>query len=234
MELIRVLIVEDDFRVAHLNREFTERIEGFTVVGVAGTGNEALQLLRATELDLVLLDEYVPELSGSDLLREIRRKQLKIDVIFITAAKEIDTVQSALRGGALEYIIKPFTFERFQETLIAYRQYRRELSQRGSVGQREVDQLFQKLARRRQREIHAKGIDPATLRQVRAIVAAKAESEAGALTAERVGRKLGASRTTARRYLEYLVAEGELETTISYGTVGRPERKYIVRGLKHM
>ncbi len=223
-EPIRVLIVEDDLRISELHRRFTEKIEGFEVVGIANALADAGEMAEVLAPDLVLLDLFFPEGSGMELLRRLRAGAAPTDVILITAAREMATLQEALRGGVFDYIIKPVFFPRFQEALQKYRDYLLRLRKGGILDQRDVDQLF-----------HAhpspvagegglpKGIDSLTLRKVRQIFD---EPTAGPLSAEEVAGQVGVSRSTARRYLEHLVGEGFLAAELLYGTVGRPERRY--------
>ena len=117
MEPIRVLIVEDDPMVADINTRFTEAVKGFTVVGAARDGQEALRLLAECKPDLVILDVYMPHLDGLSVLATLRQEAAEVDVILITAANDSESVRLARQGGAIDYIIKPFKFDRYQRTL---------------------------------------------------------------------------------------------------------------------
>ncbi|GIP40225.1 two-component system response regulator [Paenibacillus sp. J31TS4] len=227
--MIRVLIVEDDVRIAEINRRFTEKVPGFQVVGIATDGKQAREQLEVMEPDLVLLDLYFPDMNGLDLLKLIQSDYRRTDVIVITAAKEIDTVREAIRGGVVDFVIKPVILERFQEKLQQYSQYRGRLAaleeSSGEVGQQEVDELLRGASLGSKAGGSAylpKGIDRLTMEKVSAFLRGTKES----LTAEEVGRRMGVSRSTARRYLEYFVSTGELHADLAYGTVGRPERVY--------
>jgi len=224
MEKIRVLIVEDDDKIAEIHRRFTEKVDGFEVVGVATNIDEARELVEVLQPELVLLDVYFPSESGIDLLWEIRAQSLQTDLILITAAKEIGPLQEAIRGGAFDYIIKPTIFARFQETLQRYRQARQTLATARTVEQSDVDQLLgTRPETATARTQLPKGIDAITLDKVRRVFS---EPAAGALSAEEVGSQVGISRSSARRYLEYLVEIDWLTADLLYGTVGRPERRY--------
>ena len=111
--MIKVLIVEDDPMVAQFNQKYIEEIEGFTVVAVAHSGHEALVKVNEYQVDLVLLDIFMPGQNGLRVLQEIRTKQEEIDVIFITAASDAQTIQQALRYGAIDYLIKPLHLNAF-------------------------------------------------------------------------------------------------------------------------
>jgi len=225
MEKIKVLIVEDDEKIAEIHRRFTEKVEGFEVVGVATAIDEARELVEVLRPELVLLDVYFPSESGIDLLWDIRARYRNTDLILITAAKEIGPLQEAIRGGAFDYIIKPAIFGRFQDTLQRFRQARQKLAATGSLEQQDVDQLLNpRPAVPVGRPLLPKGIDAITLDKVRKVFTT---SQAGGLSADEVGQQVGMSRSSARRYLEYLVETDWLSADLLYGTVGRPERKYF-------
>jgi two-component system CitB family response regulator/two-component system response regulator DcuR len=222
---IRTLIVEDDQRISELHRRFTEKMEGFEVVGIANRLADAEEMVEVLEPDLVLLDLFFPEGSGMDLLRSMRVGAAPSDIILITAAREMTSLQEALRGGVFDYIIKPVYFSRFEEALNQYRDYFERIQTGGSVEQQEVDQLLRAhSAPETLGRGLPKGIDPLTLAKVREVFEPFAVSD---LSAEEVGAQIGVSRSTARRYLEFLVSEGFLAANLIYGVVGRPERRYL-------
>ena len=171
-----------------------------------------------------MLDVYFPDGNGLELLRELRAEDSGSDVILITAAKEVETLRSALRGGVFDYILKPLVFERLQEAVNRYREHMARLSSLHHVAQKEVDALLPRTSNETVQSMDQrlpKGIDGLTLDKIRAVMASGHH-----LSAEEVGAAIGASRTTARRYLEYLVGTEELSAEVTYGTVGRPERRY--------
>lgn len=228
---IEVLIVEDDPRIAEINRRFTEKEEGFSVVGIARTGEEAVTWLEVVEPRLVLLDIYLPDMRGTELVRRIRGEGKDTDIIMITAAGETEIVQEAIRGGVVDFIVKPIQMERFLKTLQNYRRWLERLKASGTMTQQEIDRLWNPgtadTASRWAgvREV-PKGIDPLTLEKVVSVLRA---SPPPGMTAEETGQAIGASRSTARRYLEYLVSVGEAVADVSYGSVGRPERRYVLK-----
>jgi two-component system CitB family response regulator len=225
MKQVDVLIVEDDVRVIDINRRFLEKLGGFHVLATATNGEEAKELLAYTRPNLVLLDVYLPDMLGTELVWHIRQHYRDVDIIMITAAKEIEMVQEALRGGVYDYIVKPLVFERFRERMESYREHFLRTSETGTVDQDEIDRILsRRLHVNKPREsAMPKGIDSLTLEKV---MDAIRRSEHTGLSAEEVGHIIGTSRTTARRYLEYLVGEGKARADLVYGTVGRPERKY--------
>lgn len=170
--VFHVLIVEDDFRVAEINRQFVEKIDGFTVLAIAKTGKEALTYLENSDSlpDLILLDVYIPDVFGLDLFWQIRKTYHDIDMIMITAAKEVATIEETLRGGIFDYIVKPVDFTRFEQTLKRYRDQRILLSSKSEMEQEEIDLLtgLKELhpLKTVSNEVVPKGIDRITLDKV--------------------------------------------------------------------
>jgi two-component system CitB family response regulator len=221
---IRTLIVEDDRKIAEIQRRFLERMEQVDLCGIAHTLADAREQIEVMDPDLILLDVYFPDGNGLNLLRELRATDSHSDVILITAAKEVETLRSALRGGVFDYILKPLVYERLQEAIQGYQAHMERLDTLHQVAQKEVDALLPRAPGENARnadERLPKGIDALTLDTIREVMA-----DGRKLSAEEVGAAIGASRTTARRYLEYLVGAGELFAEVAYGSVGRPERRY--------
>ena len=229
MNTIKIVIAEDDPQIAEIQKRFVERIPGFELVGIAHGLEEAKDLVEVIQPELLLLDIYFPTGTGLDLLRTLRIENHKTDVILITAAKEVSTLKEALHGGVFDYILKPLVFERLQESLNNYLRHLEKLKELESLAQTDVDTLLPRgqtstpLKSTSIPETLPKGIDGLTLRKVQDVF-----NDANYMNAEEVGEQIGASRTTARRYLEYLVSTEILQADISYGSVGRPERRYCM------
>lgn len=220
---IRAFIVEDDPMVADILKKFVSTMKNFVVVGHASNGERALEDLQKTHVDLVFLDIFMPEMDGLKLLKELRSREIPVDIIVISAAQETDTVNQVIRAGAFDYIIKPFLFERLKSSLETYQEYREKLLKgKDSVSQNDVDGLFI-LRRSKKHGCLPKGLNISTLERVEALL----EESAHPLSAEETAKALGVSRVTARRYLEYLVDQGRAVVERSYGEVGRPVNTYI-------
>lgn len=227
MNPIEILIIEDNPKVAKAHQLYVEKIPGFTVTGVVNCLADAPPMVEALAPDLILLDVYFPDGSGMDFLDQLRAMHSNCDVILITAAKEVKLLHNALRGGVFDYMIKPVFFDRFQEALENYRRRRDKLGDLADMSQDDVDRFFQhptKIAADGKETVLPKGIDSLTLGKVLEIFA---ETANAGLNATEVGEQIGASRTTARKYLEYLISTGHLTIEIEYGTIGRPERRYV-------
>lgn len=217
MTQIHTLIVDDDFMSASVHRSYTERLQGFTVVGEAHTGEEALALMRRLRPHLVLLDIYLPDMSGLEVMRRLRTEALPVDVIAVTAAKDVETLRGAMQGGVLHYLVKPFLFDTFRERLDRYATLKRRLEKMREANQEDVDKLFS-LLRAEGRDGLPKGISSPTL----GLVVEALRDADDALTAIEVGERAGISRGTARRYLDYLATVGTVELSLRYGAAGRP------------
>lgn len=222
MTLLKVAIIEDDPKIAEIQRRFLDKIDDVELVGIAHSVEDANTIIEVFQPHLVLLDVYLPDGDGLELLRQWRAENSPIDVILITAAKEVDVLRNALRSGVFEYILKPLVFERLEEAIKNYQRHLNKLNSLNSLRQDELDSLISNTERKpKATERLPKGIDALTLDKVRDILTLNQD-----FNAEEVGQQIGASRTTARRYLEFLVGSEEAIAEISYGQVGRPERRY--------
>jgi response regulator of citrate/malate metabolism len=220
--VIRTLVVDDDAHVADLHRDYVERVPGFVAVGVAHRGTEALESAIALKPELVLLDFYLPDTKGLDVCRALRARALQpVDVIAVTAARDVETVRQAVAQGVVQYLIKPFSFATFREKLERYATYRERLRAAGEADQGAVDELLGALRGSSPAPL-PKGLSHATRDVVtRALREARTE-----LSAVEVAQATGLSRVTARRYLEHLVGDGMVALSLRYGTTGRPEHLY--------
>lgn len=224
----QVLIIEDDFRIANIHQQFVEKVEGFSVIATTRTAEDALNFLQdAQELPhLILLDIYIPDAEGFDLFWKIRSTYKEIDIIIISAANETATVQEAMRGGIFDYVIKPADIDRFEQTLKRYKEIQENFSSKATIAQEDIDYyiLPKPTYSKLENADLPKGIDAITLNEITSLLHSLPEE---GITAVELSKQIGTSRSTARRYLEYLVSTKEVETKLKYGTVGRPERKYF-------
>ena len=224
MSRITAVIAEDDFRVADIHEKFLKKFEEIEVVGKSLNGDQTLRILQEKTPDLLILDVYMPDMLGSDLLPIIRERFPKVSIIMITAATDKFFIEKALGYGVENYLIKPVNRERFDQVIIDFIKKRSILTSKHEIDQDFVDSLFgNKKMEKVGKDIGLpKGIDEITLGKVKNVLQIKNHG----LSAEEVGNAIGASRITARRYLEYLSSINEAKAELVYGIVGRPERKY--------
>jgi response regulator of citrate/malate metabolism len=223
---IRVLVVDDDFMVARVNQGMVERLPGFEVVGQAHTGSDALAAVRALEPDLVLLDVYLPDMSGLDVLRRLREGPYPgVDALAVTAAHDVDTIRTAMRAGVVHYLIKPFTFDALRDRLERYAQAHRRLSAEAQavVAQSDVDRVFGAV---RPGLPSRSGLPKGLAAETARLVEHALRQAGGDLSATECATLTGLARVSARRYLEHFVAIGKAEVRLRYGSSGRPERRY--------
>ncbi|SCY96466.1 response regulator [Alkaliphilus peptidifermentans] len=223
--MIKVLIIEDDPMVAEINKKYVETVDNYKVIGVANDGETGYKMLKELKPDLLILDIYMPKYNGLRLLKRIRTEGIHVDAIMVTAAKEAADIDEVLKLGAFDYLVKPFEFHRFKLTLEGYKDRISNLTSRENLTQEDIDQLT--MGKRNKCYIGEldKGIHQKTMDTIRNYLCKATKSK----SASAVAKDLGISRVTARRYLEYLTENGEVELEISYGTIGRPQHLYIYR-----
>ena len=235
MSSFRVVLVEDDPMVREVNRQFIERVEGFELIATAGNGKEGLQIIEELQPDLVFMDIFMPGIDGLETLREIRHRHIDVDVITVTAANDMPTIQRILHLGVFDYIMKPFTFHRMEQTLLNYKQFRMKTAVTEDVTQQQLDALMQKQlakpplaaptenSQKTEELILPKGFNKTTLDKVLQFIESK---EYGA-SADEVAQAIGVARVTARRYLDFMEKQCLIEVENVYGNVGRPINKYL-------
>ncbi|MFB6465486.1 response regulator [Cytobacillus sp. Hz8] len=224
--MIRVLLIEDDPMVQEINKQFVEKVEGYEVIGCASNGIEGIRLIKQMKPDLALIDIYMPSQDGRTTIKQVRKENLGTDIIAITAASDMKTIRDCLQYGAIDYIMKPFKFDRIQQALSNYRHYHERMQKQETFSQQELDHLLFSHEKQKKAEL-PKGLNQHTLEKVIHFLQDKKE----ATSAEDVAEGIGIARVTARRYLEYLEQIGRVEIQIEYGGIGRPVNQYqIIRG----
>ncbi|MFH9617757.1 DUF7342 family protein [Streptomyces pratensis] len=219
--MIEVLVVDDDVRVARINAAYVSKVPGFRVAATAHSAAEALARIEEVPVDLILLDHYLPDRNGLAVVRELRGRGRHTDVIMVTAARDVATVQAAMRHGALQYLVKPFAFAGLRTKLEAYAALRRTFEGGGEAEQTEVDRLFGALWATGGSDL-PKGHSTTTAELVRQAL----RSADGPLSAQEIAESAGMSRQTAQRYLKLLERTGRVRLSLKYGETGRPEHRY--------
>jgi response regulator of citrate/malate metabolism len=220
--MIRTLVVEDDPVIGEVNCGYVERVDGFVVIGVARNGAQALAAVRNQPVDLVLLDFYLPDMSGLDVCHALRAARARpIDIIAVTAARDADTVRAAIAHGVVQYLIKPYSLASFREKLQRYAAYHQRLPSGQLTDQPGIDRAMNTL-RGCATTAFPKGLSPVTYELIVSIL----RDDTQPMTATEIARTAGLARVSARRYLDHLHQQDLAVLTVRYGSTGRPENLY--------
>lgn len=226
-DITDVLIIEDEENIAEFYAQYIQKRQPkFRAIGIAKDIAQAKEMIQILKPELILLDNYLPDGQGSELLKQLHFEKHRPDVIFITAASDMQTITDVVRSGVFDYLIKPITYDRLNESLTRYQEYRSSIKAKDSVNQRYLDRMLHATQFDDPQEAN-KGIDPLTLAQVKACFSALEADEY--YTADTLMLQLKVSKTTARRYLEHCVSTHFLQAEICHGKVGRPERRYRIK-----
>ena len=222
--MYRVLIVEDDPMVAMINEQYILKDRHFQVAGKCSNGEAALKFLSEHEADLIVMDVYMPRMDGLETLRQIRSRQIPVEVILVTAANDTDSLEEALHLGVLDYLVKPFTFDRFQLALEKYLAQSRALHGAGTLNQTNIDHIIENSKKSRE-ELFPKGIQTKTLEL---ILSCLQDCPGEWLSVEDIAEKVGLTTVTVRRYMNFLEESGRVTGEMDYETGGRPSKMYKV------
>ena len=228
--MIKVMIIEDDPMVRDINTKFLERVEGFQLIKAACNLTDAQSFMKIHKLDLILLDIYLPKENGIDFLKWLRTEEIEVEVILITADKTTERIQEAFRYGARDYLIKPFTLERFKESLFKFKDRYYHFKKENLIEQNELDKYIlsnNEIAVDENNSNYdlAKGLNRYTYDKIWQQVKLLGDNYT---TPEELGEILGIARVTCRKYLEYMNKEGKTDMLIEYGKIGRPQHKYKI------
>ena len=222
--MYKVLIVEDDPMVAMINEQYIKRNKNFEIVGNCNNGLSALDFIENNTVDLLILDVFMPKMDGFETLRQIRNKQITVDAIMVTAANDRDSLEEALHLGIVDYLVKPFTFDRFQMALEKYIAQNNALKDIETLSQKSIDHIFDN-SRKKSDDLFPKGIQERTL----IIIMEYLNSNKGKwFTGDDIAAKVGLTSVTVRRYMNYLAESGRVVSEINYETGGRPCMLYKV------
>lgn len=229
---MRLVIVDDDLMIASINREFALKIPGVDVVATFHDGHKALDFLQENPVDLLLLDIALTfDYSGLDLLTDLRRRGKMTDVIIISGRSEVENVEKAFHLGIVDYLIKPFTYERFQEAMQKFLVQRSSLQAKEKFTQEDVDKLLAKPTPQDSGEssynVLRKGLQQQTLDKILEFMG---KNSGRYLTSEQIATDTGFSKMTVRRYMNYLIELKKIASRTNYATGGRPSIEYIFTG----
>ena len=218
--MYKVLIVEDDPMVAMINEQYISKNSSFKVVGKCSGGKEALEYLDSNPVDLIILDVYMPQMDGIETLKAIRQKSLPVSVIMVTAANDLETFEACMRLGAVDYLVKPFAYERFNLALEKFAEKSEALKEGKTLNQNRIDRIVG--GSEHESEQAPKGIQEKTKNMIIDCLA----SDEGWMAGEDIAEKTGLSSVTVRRYMNHLVQEGNVTGKMNYETGGRPSMIY--------
>lgn len=222
--MYEVLIVEDDPMVAMINKQYVNQNPHFHTAAVCSDGAAALRYLTENTVHLCILDMYMPRMNGLDLLKKLRELQKPVSVIMVTAANDAASIEEALRYGAVDYLVKPFENERFQQALKNFLKRQDAFHDLESLNQQNIDRLMGYTSAHAEEEL-PKGIQTRTLDMISGILSAAPGTE---YTGEEIADKTGLSRVTVRRYMNYLIEKGTITGRMNYETGGRPSMLYKI------
>lgn len=228
--MIKAIIVEDDPMVLEINKNYLLSNKNIKIVNTFSNGKDAFYFLfENPDIDLALVDCYMPELDGLSFLKKIRDNGIKTEVIMITAANDSESIQKAIQYGSIDYLIKPFEYQRFQEAINKFLNKIGLLKLDKTLSQNKIDSIFSHNNKINSLDSetnkYEKGINPKTLKL---IIAYFQKNYNQKLTSDNLSKELKLSAVTIRRYLNYLVENNTLEFEIDYETGGRPSNKYYL------
>ncbi|MGU9295979.1 response regulator [Clostridium perfringens] len=218
----KILIVEDDPMVALINKRFLENMGFKNILGPVQTEEEIIKVLDKENIDLILLDVYLPKKNGIDILKSLRYKKYLTDVIMITAANSVEEVKRAFAYGVTDYLVKPFEFERFEEAINKYKQKNNLLNKREALSQQDIDVISKSLEEKIELP---KGLNQKTLDRIMEFLK---ENKGKVWTLREIAYELKISNVTIKKYMDYLEDIKKVNVTLTSGNVGRPEYKYTL------
>lgn len=222
--MYKVLIVEDDPMVAMINEQYIKRNKKFEIVGKCSDGLRALDFLENNTVDLLILDVFMPKVDGFETLRQIRNKQIAVDAIMVTAANEREALEEALHLGIVDYLVKPFTYDRFQMALEKYIAQNNALKDIDTLSQKSIDHIIEN-SRKKNDDLFPKGIQVKTLELIMEYLKANTNCW---FTGDEIAEKVNLTGVTVRRYMNYLAESGKVVGEMNYETGGRPCMRYKI------
>lgn len=225
--MYKVYIIEDDPMVKSINERFINKLDNFHVIGSSSSGTHALKNINKLKPDLILLDIFMPGISGLELLRQLRIENKGYEIIMVTAAQDVETITEALRLGVIDYLIKPYEFSRLKQALDNFITKITLIKDSTTLTQKDLDKIHF-IKSNRVESIHdlqeslPKGLDKITLNKIHIIVNSSKKS----LSSSDVAKVMEVSRITTRKYLEYLAEKNIIDIKLQYGNTGRPTKLY--------
>ncbi|MBQ8400138.1 MAG: response regulator [Clostridia bacterium] len=218
----KVLIVEDDPMVSMINEQYVNRNKAFRVVGKCKDGKSAIEYVENNDVDLIVLDVYMPLMDGFETLRQIRKNKKSVDIIMVTAANDRASLEEALHLGVVDYLVKPFTYDRFRIALDKFVSHHDAFKDVDTLSQKSIDYIIEN-THKKSGELFPKGIQEKTSQ---IILDEMKKHPSKWMTGDEIAECIGLTGVTVRRYLNYLTEKGVLLSEIDYETGGRPCMRY--------
>ncbi|WP_326717332.1 response regulator [Vagococcus jeotgali] len=219
---MNVLILEDDPMVEFIHRSYLEKMAIFDNIYSTNTVSNAIDYLQKQTVDLLLLDIHLKNENGLDCLMMIRQQKLPIDVILITAADELQTVQEGLRLGVIDYLLKPFTHERFEKSIQLFLEKHALLSEEKTT-QDTIDHLTNQTTKHQVKDLVLdKGLSQQTMDHILSIIKSNPKS----FTIQELADKCQLSHVSIRKYVTFLEEHHLVTSKTVYTKVGRPFKEY--------
>lgn len=221
-----VIIVEDDPMVALINKKYIEMIDGFKVVGTVSDKEALMKLLEDNDIDLILMDVYLPKENGLQILKYLRERDIIVDIIMMTAADNTEEIKKAFAYGVIDYLIKPFEFDRFKKAIDKHLKNNRILVGKSRLDQVSIDKIANNNVSNNEYVDLPKGINKTTLNKIYEVIG---KNNKAYWTIRQISKETGVSNVTIKKYIDYLESIDKVIVNIDYGNVGRPEFKYTFK-----
>ena len=223
--MYHVIIIEDDPMVASINKQYIEVSTNFRVEHLFKNGAEALPYIKTNPVDLVILDYYTPVMNGGEFLDALHAAGLTPYVIMVTSADDAATIESFIRLGVTDYLIKPFGYERFQLALKNFCDHWDTIHQDPNhphkFTQNQLDNVLLHLTASSPPPAPGgmpKGLQSQTLTLLQDYLKENPQGH----TCDDIASHVGLSVVTVRRYMNYLAEQHLVDSDMDYNTGGRP------------
>ena len=228
---MRLVVIDDKREAAKVNCGFALQMSEINDVKMFTNAREALNFLLKNDADLLMLDIEMPRYSGLELLADLRRQGKKFDVIIISASDNALDVDEAFHLGIVDYLIKPFTYERFQEAVQKFLLKHSSIKTKEKFTQEDIDKLMVKPAQQATESNSYNELPKGIQQQTLDIILEHMKKNSGKyLTCEQIATDTGFTKMTVRRYMNYLIGIKKITSRTNYATGGRPSIEYIYNG----
>lgn len=217
-----VLIIEDDPMVALINKSYINLIKDLNYLGCVTQEKELIDILNTEKIDLIILDVYLPDKNGLEILKNLRSNGRLVDVIMVTAANSREEIKTAFAYGVVDYLVKPFEFDRFSEAIKKYMSRDKILDECKELVQKEIDHIC--CFEQHEKPGLPKGLQEKTLEKVVKVLQGQ---NSKTWTLREISCETNISNVTIKKYMDYLESINRVKATPFYGNVGRPEYNYI-------